>query len=267
MWIPGRRVVGRTDMWEGLLGEVKNQVREDLSWEDQEKTIRHYIKKRLRYAILSHRWLPKGEVTFDEVGGRGLRNRRGEATHTPGLYKLDRFLDKALEFNCNWAWADTCCINKRNSAELDESIRSMYRWYQNASVCIVHLRDTQSLEKMDTDKWFGRGWTLQELLAPKRLKFYTANWESLRAGPRDIDINRARWVSKITGIPTEHLQGFRAGVDMVREKLVWASRRKTTRLEDMAYSLVGMFSIDLQIAYGEGERAFYRLQKAIMEQS
>ncbi|KAH9949177.1 hypothetical protein B0H21DRAFT_688828, partial [Amylocystis lapponica] len=254
--------------------DVIRKLKANETWEQQEEDIRKYIRRKLGYAILSHRWLPDGEVSFEDIAFRMPSGLALDCT-PEGRHKWEQFCQKARDFRCDWAWADTCCIDKRSSAELDESIRSMYRWYLNAKVCIVHLRDTQTLEDFGDDGWFKRGWTLQELLAPRFIKFYNALWEPLRGGgsvdeTTQADINagivRSR-ISEVTGIPEEYLKSFEAGVDLIREKMVWVSRRKTTRVEDMAYSLVGLFNIDLQIAYGEGEKAFYRLQRAIMDTS
>ncbi|KAH9946599.1 hypothetical protein B0H21DRAFT_658091, partial [Amylocystis lapponica] len=165
---------------------------------------------------------------------------------------------------CDWAWSDTCCINKESSEELAESIRSMYRWYRDAHVCIVHLADTDStavLEDIRRDQWFTRGWTLQELLAPTRIKFFSRQWQPLT--PDDNDKHNGQLIdvlSTTTGIPHHHLRSFLPGRDMIKEKMIWASGRDTTRVEDKAYCLLGLFDISMSILYGEGSRAFLRLQ-------
>ncbi|KAH9951178.1 hypothetical protein B0H21DRAFT_719948 [Amylocystis lapponica] len=202
-------------------------------------------RRNLTYAILSHRWLPEGEVSFEEMqrwSQDGIRPPPGK-----GLQKLEIFCNRARALGYKWAWMDTCCIDKRSSSELDESIRSMYRWYRGSAVCIAHLTSTSSLEDMSKDEWFTRGWTLQELLAPSRIKF------------RVFDAAGANLISDTTGIPVVLL--------MFREKMVWASRRRTTRIEDTAYSLIGLFDVMMPIAYGEGKKAFSRLQLAILERT
>ncbi|KDR74947.1 hypothetical protein GALMADRAFT_70386 [Galerina marginata CBS 339.88] len=187
--------------------------------------------------------------------------------HSTGLVKLINFCALAQNsYQCNLAWIDTCCIDKTSSAELDEAIRSMFRWYQNSGICIIHLADTivwPSDEKHDP--WFTRGWTLQELLAPPTLKFYTSEWKECNkthGGKTIVD-----WLSEITKVPTNDLLHFQPGLNNIRQRLDWASERQTTRVEDMAYCLLGIFDISMTIAYGEGLRAFHRLQQAIMERS
>ncbi|KAH9950529.1 heterokaryon incompatibility protein-domain-containing protein [Amylocystis lapponica] len=218
----------------------------------------------LGYAILSHRWLSRGEPTCQDLSTKTY-------TEVPeaGFIKLTRFCQLARMHGCRWAWADTCCIDKTSSAELDESIRSMYQWYENAKICIVYLGNTEHLSGAVADPWFTRAWTLQELLAPKRIKFFNKHWMPLTADDNDkaIDSLILRDIAKITDIPPRFIRHFTPGTDMVLEKMAWASSRKATRVEDMAYSLVGIFDVSLTIAYGEGERAFYRLQLAIMEKS
>ncbi|KAH9950825.1 hypothetical protein B0H21DRAFT_776497 [Amylocystis lapponica] len=182
--------------------------------------------------------------------------------------KLEMFCRMAREAGCDWAWSDTCCIDKRSSAELDESIRSMYQWYSEAKVCIVHLGMTSNLDDMHGDDWFRRGWTLQELLAPSRIKFFNRDWEPLTDNENDKDEDTILIsITHITMIPFASLREFTPGVDKIREKMIWASRRETTRVEDVAYALIGLFNVSMNIAYGEGDRAFYRLQVTIMEKS
>ncbi|KIJ10675.1 hypothetical protein PAXINDRAFT_138305, partial [Paxillus involutus ATCC 200175] len=183
-----------------------------------------------------------------------------------GFEKLMEFCKKAAEFGCNLAWSDTCCIDKSSSAELDEAIRSMFRWYHQAHICIVHLAGASSVSELKGDEWFTRGWTLQELLAPKRIKFYGKNWVKLSNLPNDKD-NRLlmETISNITNIPLPDLTSFRPGTKNIRQRMYWASRRQTTRVEDLAYCLIGIFDVNLPIAYGEGDWAFYRLMEVIIQ--
>ncbi|KIK33235.1 hypothetical protein CY34DRAFT_813772 [Suillus luteus UH-Slu-Lm8-n1] len=236
----------------------------------------------VRYAILSHRWLNQGEPTYEEI-------RAGTAAG-PGYEKLKKFCAKAEEYNMEFAWSDTCCINKNSSTELDESIRSMFRWYGNSAICIVHLAQSETIEDMMEDEWTERGWTLQELLAPARIKFFNKYWVPMTGDRNDKDdkddINeflvsrpllsslRRREPAEIletleraTGIPYDDLRRkFCPSPSEVDKRMTWAARRKTTRVEDVAYSLMGMFDVSLQIAYGEGgDRAFCRLIEVIMQ--
>jgi len=126
----------------------------------------------VRYTVLSHRWSDE-EVSFTDVQTGILPDK----APTSGRKKLEDFLDHSRnEYGIELGWADTCCIDKTNSSELDESIRSMFRWYEKSSVCLVHLGETHTFEDLEHDVWFTRGWTLQELLAPKRIRFYNTDW-------------------------------------------------------------------------------------------
>ncbi|KAG2147415.1 uncharacterized protein EDB93DRAFT_1337362 [Suillus bovinus] len=166
--------------------------------------------------------LTRSKPTYEEM-------KAGAATG-PGYEKLLNFCAKAREHGMEFAWSDTCCIDRNSSTELDESIRSMFRWYRNSYICIVHLAQSMIVEDILDDEWTTRGWTLQELLAPCLIKFFNKR-------PSKVD-----------------------------ERMTWAARRKTTRVEDVANSLVDIFDVSLQIAYGEGgDRAFCRLIEAIMQ--
>ncbi|KAG2367264.1 heterokaryon incompatibility protein-domain-containing protein [Suillus spraguei] len=217
----------------------------------------------VRYAILSHRWLNQGEPTYEEI-------KAGTAAG-PGYEKLKNFCAKAVEYSMEFAWSDTCCINRSSSTELDESIRSMFRWYGNSAICIVHLAQSETIEDIMEDEWTERGWTLQELLAPARIKFVNKYWVPMTGDRNDKDdkddINERREPAEIletleraTGIPYDDLRRkFCPSPSEVDKRMTWAARRKTTRVEDVAYSLMGMFDVSLQIAYGEGgDRAFCR---------
>ncbi|KAH9950128.1 hypothetical protein B0H21DRAFT_26192 [Amylocystis lapponica] len=271
--IPTKKLMGRDTMMSLVWPDVEQMVKDDhkvptLKGFDQRTAIEDIIEKRMAYAILSHRWLDFGEVTFQDMA---TYSQNPESMPTgPGMRKLMSFCDKAeQQYGCEWAWADTCCIDKRSSAELDESIRSMYRWYLYSKVCLVYLSDTLDRSDMASDVWFTRGWTLQELLASSNMKFFNKNWEPILPDqPNDkSDSAFLDDVSRITEIPSLDLYRFSSSTDRIREKMVWASKRKTTRVEDVAYSLIGLFDVSLVIAYGEGRRAFYRLQRAIMEKT
>jgi hypothetical protein len=146
----------------------------------------------------------------------------------------------------------------------------MFRWYRNSTICIVHLAQSENVDDISQDEWTSRGWTLQELLAPYRIKFFNKHWVPLKSGGNDIEweINEVMTtLSKVTGIPIDTLRRkFKPSPSKVDERMTWAARRKTTRAEDVAYSLMGIFDVSLQIAYGEGgDRAFCRLIEAIMQ--
>ncbi|OJA18347.1 hypothetical protein AZE42_12993 [Rhizopogon vesiculosus] len=219
------------------------------------------LAKLVKYAILSHRWLDTGELTYEEMrSGR----RRG-----PGYQKLKRFCETAREYNMEFAWVDTCCIDKNSSTEIDESIRSMFRWYRNSALCIVHLAESETIQDIMRDEWTKRGWTLQELLAPHRMKLFDKHWGPMTRYRNDKsleDTEVMKTLEAATGIPLDYLRRFYPGAVMVDERMRWAARRKTTRVEDIAYSLMGIFDVSMQIAYGEGgDRAFCRLIETIMQ--
>lgn len=234
-----------------LMGKSPHRTREE--------AIRILVTQKLEYAILSHRWSLAGELTFQMVMENGLNG------DSPGYEKLKKFCVTAQALGCRLAWADTCCIDKSSSAELDEAIRSMFKWYRNSAICVVLLAEATSQNGIRDDPWFTRGWTLQELLAPTKIKFYGTDWSPLSTFANDkknTDIMHI--VSGITGIDHRNLCYFSPGLLDVREKMLWASTRKTTRVEDVAYSLLGIFDISMPIAYGEGKRAFRRLMEVIV---
>lgn len=165
-------------------------------------------------------------------------------------------------------WIDSCCIDKTSSAELSEAINSMFKWYQKAQVCYAYLSDVASARQNPSDrysdfrltKWFTRGWTLQELLAPSSVEFCDCNWVEI-----GTKLSLQNEVSKVTGISIEHLQDYSAA--SVAQKLSWASLRATTRREDEAYCLMGLFDVNMPTLYGEGDKAFLRLQLEILSQT
>ncbi|KAJ4354754.1 Vegetative incompatibility protein HET-E-1 [Ascochyta clinopodiicola] len=217
------------------------------------------------YAILSHTWGPDGdEVTFkDIVKGRGKSK--------PGYYKLTFCSQQAAKDGLKFFWVDTCCIDKSSSAELSEAINSMFKWYQKAAKCYALLSDvplgsfTREVTaeawkpKFQNSRWFKRGWTLQELLAPEFVEFFSQ--DEKRVGDK---ISLLQIVHETTRIPAGALQGSPLSQFSVDERLSWAKARKTTREEDGAYSLLGIFDIHMPLIYGEGgEKAFARLRREI----
>ena len=160
---------------------------------------------------------------------------------------------------------------------LSEAIISMFRWYHNAARCYVYLPDISRPAFNVNDKrnqlpyelafrksrWFTRGWTLQELLAPASVEFFSKDWEQL-GDKKSLE----RLIHKITGIPVRALQGSPLSNFSVTERLLWAEKRETTREEDKAYSLLGVFNIQIPVLYGEGrENAFKRLREEIHKPS
>jgi hypothetical protein len=217
-----------------------------------------------RYAILSHRWGEiNQEVTFKDMVDDTGRDKKG-------FEKIRACGEQAKRDDYNLFWVDTCCIDKSSSAELSESINSMWRYYRDSGVCYAYLDDVQDgieapnrKTALAASKWFTRGWTLQELLAPSRLVLYNHKWKVI--GTKDELANE---ISKITNINSEYLStNTSLQRASVAERMSWASTRKTTRLEDRAYSLLGIFDINMPLLYGEGAKAFQRLQEEIVKRS
>ncbi|KAM3452231.1 hypothetical protein MY3296_004669 [Beauveria thailandica] len=207
-----------------------------------------------RYAILSHRW-GNEEVTLQDL-------ESGQAAEKVGFEKVLRFCYRAKNDGFTYAWIDTCCIDKASSAELSEAINSMYQWYFDADRCYAYLADVPSLKAtFQESEWFERGFTLQELLAPAEVYFLDDQWNDIGT---KTSLRNA--VSLRTGIPSDMLSGI-ADIDTasVAQRMSWAASRKTTRLEDRAYCLMGIFGVNMPLIYGEGERAFTRLQEEIMK--
>jgi hypothetical protein len=227
------------------------------------------------YAILSHRWgKATEEVSFKDIE-TGLDISKKE-----GYRKLQYCCQHALEDGFKYVWIDTCCIDKSSSAELSEAINSMYNWYMHSQVCYAYLNDVScpissaagsftanvvALEKKNSSfrksAWFTRGWTLQELIAPKIVRFFDQYWRYI-GDKHDL----ASLVSEITRINPEVLTS-RVTLPSVAQRMSWAAGRKTTRVEDRAYSLMGIFGVNMPPLYGEGDKAFIRLQEEIMRQS
>ena len=221
------------------------------------------------YAILSHRW-GADEVSYQDF----LAGRKRDGT---GDKKILACCKHAVrDRSCgpvNWVWIDTCCIDKSSSAELAEAINSMFDWYQKAVICYAYLSDVEKPERepvteseFANSQWFTRGWTLQEMIAPQRLVFLDRKWAYIgtRGGHVD-DI-----IAKAAKIARRRITHFERGLGKqvsVAEKFSWAAERVTSRREDQAYCLLGLFDINMPLLYGEGDRAFDRLQEEIIRSS
>jgi hypothetical protein len=217
------------------------------------------------YAILSHTWTEGEEVTYNEL-------LAGTGAVKPGYAKIRFCGEQAAADGFEYFWVDTCCIDKSSSAELSEAINSMYSWYENATICYAYLSDVSHLGsnsskdhamvEFSKSKWFGRGWTLQELIAPSEVVFFSKEWS-----PIGTKSDLAEDLAKITGIDRRVLGGAHPSVSSIADRMSWASKRTTTREEDIAYSLIGIFDINMPLLYGEGKKAFIRLQEEIMKVS
>jgi len=209
------------------------------------------------YAILSHTW-EQEEVLFRDITTDVTKRKQGWA-------KIIGASIEAEKLGLFYLWVDTCCIDKESSAELSQSINSIFTWYRDARICFAYLGDFPSdgnVSNFDESRWWTRGWTLQELIAPVEVMFFAQDWSFV--GLRSTSAKR---IATITGIGEVILAG--AKLDelhdfSVAEKFSWAANRRTTCGEDRAYSLIGIFKVNMAMIYGEGEQsACYRLQKEI----
>ncbi|KAI1451202.1 HET-domain-containing protein [Annulohypoxylon moriforme] len=265
----------------------------------QSLNLEEFVKDVPPYAILSHTWGDE-EVTFVDMSNREAAKKK------TSYQKIKTTCNVALEHDLRYAWVDTCCIDKSSSAELSEAINSMFAWYKKATVCFVWLRDFTSFSDetlaeaiasfesrealeakgegfygdlpqqtaaeidlrnkvkkgLGSCKWFSRGWTLQELIAPSRINFYDKEWNYFGS-----KLELASVLSWITGVDTSVLKGRPLDEILVGRRMSWASNRTTTRVEDIAYCLLGLFDINMPLLYGEGAKAFIRLQEEIIRSS
>jgi hypothetical protein len=218
-----------------------------------------------RYAILSHTWgADDDEVTFDDFQTESGRSKAGYA-------KIQFCGEQAGKDDLHHIWVDTCCINKANNAELSEALNSMFRWYRDAAKCYVYLSDVSAHNRNNVNqsrrtwepafrksKWFTRGWTLQELLAPKSVTFFSREGKYL-GDKKSLE----EQIHEITDVPLTALRGEYLTDFSIDERLRWAEKRETKREEDKAYCLLGIFNVFMPPIYGEGENALIRLREEI----
>jgi hypothetical protein len=216
------------------------------------------------YAILSHTW----GADSDEISYKDLVD--GRYKEKKGFLKLDFCRKRVAVDNLKYFWVDTCCIDKTSSAELTEAINSMFRWYQGAARCYVFLSDVTVTTNLASDawrqalrssRWFTRGWTLQELIAPPVVDFFDANGTHLGDKRSLFHV-----IHEVTKLPLDAVRGKSLSDFSVDVRLSWAEGRETKREEDAAYSLLGIFDVYMPLIYGEGrQRAFRRLLKELSE--
>ncbi|KAG1745608.1 hypothetical protein EDB19DRAFT_453572 [Suillus lakei] len=282
--VPDMRLVDRDEvfnMYKPVVEAITEDELKKFLGSSRQETLHKVLRDKVKFATLSHRWLDTGEPTFQDMS----ESQKDMSKNLAGYDKLTKFCEKAGEYDCELAWSDTCCINKDSSAELDEAIQAMFNWYRTAAICIAYLASSSSASDFTQEPWFTRGWTLQELLAPEKMKFYGQNWEPLSDDPDDKhptalattpddeistpitpsqpDILSS--ITRLTDIEPRDLISFSRGIDNVHQRLRWASRRTTTRIEDMAYSLIGIFDVSMPITYGEGQRSWFRLMEIILQ--
>jgi len=220
----------------------------------------------LPYAILSHTWTHGQEVTYQDLIS-------GDGKCKAGYEKIKFCRDQASKDGFLYFWVDTCCINKADPTELATAINSMFRWYRNAKKCYVYLADVstpgyEAESQAETwevafrkSRWFTRGWTLQELIAPAVVEFFSKDGKPL-GDKTSLEIP----IHEITGIPIKALQGNPFSDFSVKERKEWAAKRQTTEQEDIVYCLIGLCEVSMPLLYGEGkETALKRLEVAVKD--
>ena len=239
------------------------------------KVLSHFYETNLNgieYAILSHCWctIEEHEFSFNEVrdlsidGADKFQGRGGYQTVVEGC-------KKAHAERIEWLWAAPCCISWENNIDLFEAVNAMYRWYANSKVCYAYLHDvnpysSSTKTSLNNSRWFLCGWTLQGLIAPRDIEFVDCRWNTI--GNKTNMVSALKDITRIPqdvlthGLPPPH-HPHRPSVAQI---MSWAANRTTTRVEDQAYSLVGLFGVYMEIRYGEKENAFQRLQEAIIEE-
>ena len=235
-----------------LISSMTTHIDHDLI---QQEVMQYY-----RYATLSHTW-EDNEPRFDQVIHIVVYDLEDSFTH----HKLQMFCKTVRDAGIQWAWSDTCCINKADHFELQESLVSMFRWYEASALTIVSLHGVHSPSRrgdLANSFWNTRAWPFQEYHASKVVRFYTEDWEPYLNPDIPNHKHSPEIISEmevVTGVSARALTLLRPGLDNIREKLRLASTRRTTRVEDAAYSLLGIFSISQPVVYGEGDRALGRL--------
>ena len=176
------------------------------------------------YAILSHTW----EADNQEVTFHDLTNALGSGK--TGHKKIQFCSEQAKKDGLQYFWVDSCCIDKSSSAELTETINSMFRWYRDAAKCYVYLTDVSTRKRSRSSRvpwesaftesrWFTRGWTLQELLAPRSVEFFSR--DSKRLGDRG---SLEQHIHGITRIPFQALRGDSLLDFSIEERMSWIEK-------------------------------------------
>lgn len=228
------------------------------------------VQEYFKYATFSHTW-EIDEPLYHDIMHGSIQDLAG----SPKLMKLLMFCTIVREAGFRWAWSDTCCINKTDGAALQESLTSMFQWYHESSLTVVHLKGVLSdseLGALEASLWNTRAWTLQEFFASKVIRFYTEDWKPYL--PHEDTFNHKespvimQEMALATGIDVKELLSLRPGSENVRQKLRLASTRYATKQEDIAYSLFGIFDVSIPVTYGEGQRrALGRLLQEVLTRS
>ncbi|EWG54306.1 hypothetical protein FVEG_12554 [Fusarium verticillioides 7600] len=207
--------------------------------ETQRISFVEFYGERPKYAILSHTWESQQEVTYQDSNLKSSKSKTG-------YQKIRKTCELALSDGFDYVWIDTCCIDKSSSAELTEAINSMFLWYQEASVCYVYLADKFKRSRLRDCRWFTRDWTLQELIAPGVITFLNNSWD--RIGTKNSLMGRLTAITRIY----PDILGHKAPISSacIAKRLSWAAGRQTTRVEDIAYCLLGICNIHMPMLYG-----------------
>lgn len=240
-----------------------------------DQRIQKEAEKFYRYVMLSHKWLDYNEPHYKEVKGIAVYKLKD----TPGHVKLKTFCSIVhSEFGLRWAWSDTCCIDQENNVVLQESLIAMFAWYRGSYITLVYLPDVSSQDVLSQSEdvslqnsvWNKRAWTYQEYVAAETIRFYTKDWKPypglILENHKDEPsiISQMEQVSKLSA---EQLAVSQPSIKRVREKLYMASKREAKYVEDIAYSLFGVFNTSIPIMYGEGTRAVGRFLELILATS
>ena len=230
--------------------------------------IKQEVADYYRYAMFSHKW-ENNEPLFEKVIHIVVYDLEESSTHD----KLQMFCKIVWEAGFQWAWSDTCCVNKADHFVLQEALVAMFKWYEGSSLTVVFLRGVRFPSKRGDlvgSIWNSRAWTLQEYHASKVVRFYTEDWTPYL----NLDIPNHKDAPEIisemeeaTSILAQALMGLRPGLDDIREKLSLASRRETTFVEDEAYSLLRIMSTSLPVVYGEGDKSLGQLLAQVLTSS
>lgn len=228
------------------------------------------------YAILSHRW---ASTEFEKLNFKKLKkfhHRPFESLMEDPKYqisglKIKGAFTQARDRGLGYIWIDSCCIDRSNQVEVNKSIRSMFAWYRMARVCFSYLSDVEwsiddnlkSEKAFKESEWFGRAWTLQELLAPSIMHLFACDWQSI--GTREA---LSSSIQEASGIDAKHLEKFNphSHKASIARKLSWLANRRATEEEDKVYCLFGILNVSIDPRYGEGlEEAFLRLQERLIQ--
>jgi len=248
---------------------IYDELRSSMTTQLDRARIEKEVKEFYQYVMLSHRWQAH-EPTFQMVENVSIYG----LPESPENSKVQGFCELVRSLRFHWAWSDTCCVNQQDKGVQQESVVAMFRWYRGSSLTIVHLlgvlSESQKIGCLWRSIWNTRGWTYQEYLASKVVQFYTEDWKPYLG----LDIFNHKEspiilseMEQAMNFTTQELATLEPGLDRVREKLYLASRRRTTRVEDIAYSLFGIFKVPIPVIYGEGNQAVGRLLEYILTRS